>query len=271
MALKGFVLTMQYNDEYFMPIWVRHYEKYFKHESMYVIDHGSDYNFIPQTVNRIYVPRAKGFDELDRLSMVQGFVFALMKCYDWGVFCDSDELILLENFSPELMAPKQTVFSYGFDLFKVNVDGCVKVYGLFNRAISKPLVFNHDYPGWSTGFHGVKLDAPPEISLVMGHLKYFDEAAYEKNFCARKKAYDSMNEIEKSKGIAQQWNDQSHFANVYSHAQKVISDVPPITTLDQIPLGWGHEANGCTVLNSPDQHLVMDLTDKFKDLLANTK
>lgn len=86
MALNGFVLTMQYNDDYFMPIWVRHYEKYFKHESMYVIDHGSDQNFVPQAVNRIYVPRNKGFDELDRLSMVQGVVFSLMKCYDWGFF-----------------------------------------------------------------------------------------------------------------------------------------------------------------------------------------
>lgn len=267
MALNGFVLTMQYNDDYFMPIWVRHYEKYFKHESMYVIDHGSDQNFVPQAVNRIYVPRNKGFDELDRLSMVQGVVFSLMKCYDWGVFCDSDELILLEKFSPELMPPKSTIFAYGFDLFKVHVDGSLKIYGLFNSTISKPLVFNHDYPGWSTGFHGVKSVGSPGISLVMGHLKYFDEGAYEKNFRSRKEAFESMAEVEKNKGIAQQWNDSSHFANVYRHAQQVISSTVLLDNPSGIPIEWGQEINGCTILNPPAGSFVMDMTEKFSDLL----
>lgn len=267
MKKNGFVLTMQYNDRYFLPIWIRHYEKYFDHDSIYVIDHGSDQNFVPNTVNRIYAPRRKGFYELDRLSMVQGIIFSLMKCYDYGVFCDSDELILLDGFSPDSMEPHSSIYTYGFDLFKVNVNGQMKIYGIFNNAMSKPLVFNHDYPAWCTGFHGVKLTRPPEISLIMGHLKYINKHVYEENFRNRRVAYDSMSSSEKAKGIAQQWNDPHHLTQVYSRAQQIISNVPLCNQLAQIPLSWTDEINGCAMLKETETPIVMDLTEKFEDIL----
>lgn len=269
MSNNGFVLTMQYNDDFFLPIWIRHYSKYFPKNSIYVIDHGSTHNIVPADVNRIFVPRTKGFDELDRLSMVQGIVFSLMKCYDWGVFCDSDEIILLDGFLPNKMAPRQSIFAYGFDLFKVSVSGDQRIYGVFNSSITKPLIFNHDYPGWSTGFHGVKTEGPPEISLIMGHLKYYDQQAYAENLFHRKIAYDSMTNEEKGKGIAQQWNDTSHYSNVYKQTQTVISNTPLLHDLSVIPIEWEHEINGCTVLKPPVDSYIMDLTDQFAELLDN--
>lgn len=267
MSSRGFVLTMQYNDDFFLPIWIRHYEKYFNHDSIYVIDHGSDQNFVPPTVNRIYVPRTNGFNELDRLYIVQGIVFALMKSYDYGVFCDSDELILLDGFKQEKMIPKSSIYVYGFDLFKVNVEGKSKIYGIFNNAMCKPLIFNHDYPVWSTGFHGVKVSESPVMSMIMGHLKYINQNAYMNNFINRQAAYETMSDIEKNKGVAQHWNDFSHLTQVYTRAQSTIDSVPLCHDLSQIPLNWTDEINGTTMLMPPTHSYIMDLTNKFHDIL----
>lgn len=265
---KGFVLTMQYNDDFFLPIWLKHYSQYFRSNQIYVIDHGSDKNIVPDHVNRIYVPRDKGFDEIERLSVVHGIVFSLMKCYDWGVFCDSDELVDLDNFTHDEMDANQTIFTYGFDLFQVNVCNEKRIYGLLNSTMCKPQIFNHDYPDWSTGFHGIKNASRPEIYNIMGHIKYLFRDAYKINQMNRMSAYSSMKEADKSKGIAQQWNDPFHEDRIYQNMQEIISNTILTDSLSKIPIEWINDLNMGTMFKPTSEPIIMDLTSKFFDLLV---
>ena len=92
-----FLLTMQYNEDIHLSIFLRHYSRFFKPENIYVIDHGSIKNNVPNEYNRIYVPRHKPFSETDRLSLIKGICHGLLPYYDYGVYADCDELINLQG------------------------------------------------------------------------------------------------------------------------------------------------------------------------------
>ena len=42
MKKKSAVFTIVKNENYFLPIWIKHYKKYFNESDMYVLDHQSN-------------------------------------------------------------------------------------------------------------------------------------------------------------------------------------------------------------------------------------
>src|SRR3954451_2480512 len=82
-AVKGFLLTMQYEEKVMLPIFLSHYARYFPKSGTYVLDHGSTENHVPEGVNRIWVPRDRPFSEQRRRAAVSYIVASLLQHYDW--------------------------------------------------------------------------------------------------------------------------------------------------------------------------------------------
>lgn len=265
---NGFVITMQYNEKHLLPIWIRHYSKFFTPESIYVIDHGSDENYVPDGVNRIHIPRTKPFNEDERRDGVKGLVFLLMQYYTFGIFCDTDELINLDRFNPEAMSKDECVRVCGFDLFKFNLDGNIRIGGLFNSKMCKPLIFNHSLPDWPAGFHGIKQNKTSfDKFIIMGHIKYLHPEFFASGLEFRKKAYHSMDEIYKICGIDSHWIDQDDLNKFYRKVQTELDKSRLCSSLSNIPMKTGFDKNGYEIILPSERSYIYDLTEYFENLL----
>lgn len=264
---NGFVVTMAFNEKEALQVWYRHYSQYFDPESMYVIDHGSNENYVPDGVNRIYVPRYKGFNEDCRRDAVQGLVHSLNQYYDFGIYCDADELVLLDSFSYDELGSGGITFVHGFNIFRVSVDGKDRIYGLLSHGMCKPIVFRTMTPCWSSGFHGVRLDTTPSMSLIMAHTKFYDVNIYQRNISNRHIAYDEMHEHHKNFGINSHWVDPNVLHNVYGQVQSAIDQNCLRNDISEYTPLWGHDPNGFLVAKDTGSPFLLDLTDKFAHLL----
>lgn len=265
---NGFVVTMQYNEKDFLPLWVRHYSKYFELQQMYVIDHGSDENYVPAGINRIYVPRTNGFDEYSRRDSVKFIVASLRKFYSFGIYCDCDELIDLNSFDPEDMVRDEVVFVIGFDLFRVMVDGSVRIYGMLHPGLCKPLVFNALCPDWTIGFHGCKTDRIRMPFIKMGHLKFLDLEIFNKTILNRKSVYKQMREDHKTLGIALHWNDEEALKKRHKEFKAALDSGFFRNAVENFNPVWQKIATGEILMKNADP-VILDLTDSFPDLLES--
>lgn len=202
-----FVLTMQHNEDYFLPIFLRHYCQFFEPKNIFVIDHGSKSNLIPQEFNRIYLPRDKPFSETDRLNFVKDIARGLLRYYDAGIYVDCDELIYLNDFNFDVLQTSSPIFLAGFECTVAQVSGEKKLIGILSPHECKPLIFK-GLPDWIRGFHSAKNAQPLEfLSIPMVHLKFFSQNQFDVRGESRKNTYKEMVADERDAGIAQHWVD----------------------------------------------------------------
>ena len=221
MMMNKFILTMQYNESFFLPIFLRHYSQYFDPKNIFVIDHGSDQNLIPPEFNRIYIPRDKPFSELERLDFIKGICTGLMRYYDVGIFADTDELIYLNDFNYEALKDSSPLHVAGFDCTVLEIDGKKKLIGIPVPFLCKAMIFNKT-PDWSIGFHAVvNLELPEFFYIPMAHLKYLSESECHIRNISRASTYEKMNAFEKGHGIDLHWRDHRED---HLNFNKVIAD-----------------------------------------------
>jgi len=266
--MKGFVLTMQYNEFDLLPIWISHYKRYFDSSQLYVIDHGSIENLIPHDISRIFFPKDKPFKEDYRRDAVRGVVFALLNYYDYGIFCDTDELICLDNFKAEEMAPNQIIYTYGYDVAYYQLNGHKRLIGSLTPTSCKPLIFNNIVPIWASGFHGCS--TPPDYnqnqSITMAHIKYLHPEFYTRSLEYKKAAYETMAEYEKEAGVASHWVDPNDLNKFYANMQLaldsyLIDDLPDLNNYIKT------DHNKFFRVADLDRPYLRDLTDDFSHLL----
>ena len=91
------VVTMVYNEPDFLPIWMRHYGREAGPEHCYIVDHGSDDGSTDALgrFNRLRVPRSP-MDEVKRSGFISEFCSALLKWYDFVIYCDVDEFLVAD-------------------------------------------------------------------------------------------------------------------------------------------------------------------------------
>lgn len=94
MKKKSAVFTIVKNENYFLPIWIKHYKKYFDESDIYVLDHQSnDGSTENLTVNVVQVINELAFDHQWLVDTVQNFQKELLDKYECVVFAESDELL----------------------------------------------------------------------------------------------------------------------------------------------------------------------------------
>jgi hypothetical protein len=94
MKKKVAVFTIVKNESFFLPIWIKHYSKFFNKEDLYVLDHQStDDSTINLDVNVVQVTNDLAFDHQWLVDTVKNFQVKLLDSYECVIFAESDELL----------------------------------------------------------------------------------------------------------------------------------------------------------------------------------
>jgi hypothetical protein len=91
---KCAVFTMVKNENYFLPIWLKHYKRYFDNSDIYILDHQSNDGSTEELdVNVELVINELAFDHQWLVNTVQNFQVKLLEQYESVLFAEADELV----------------------------------------------------------------------------------------------------------------------------------------------------------------------------------
>jgi hypothetical protein len=198
-----FLLTMQYDEELFLPLFLTHYSRYFPKKNIFVVDHGSSADLTPAGYNRIYVPRDRPYSEESRRRSIQMLASGLLEYYDAGIYADCDELIDLDTLDRLDFNSSPVSYVAGFDVFWEETPGGKRLLGLLNSHLCKPSIFSRT-PKWLMGFHGC--EHPPHVlAMPMAHIRYLYPVESSLRLKSRIPIHQSMRPNEKAAGFAAQW------------------------------------------------------------------
>ncbi len=189
MKRKVAVITMAYNESYFLPLWLRHYGRSFPDSQLYVIDDGSDDGSTDGLgrVNVIRLPR-KPFDDVRRAKLVSEIASSLLAWYDTVIYTDCDELLVPDpEVAPDLQSfcdgvEEEVVTAIGLNLEQMEEEPSppaaalpllqARRYARFVHAMCKPVMTRVPIR-WDPGFHGS--DQPMRFAgLFLFHLRHHD-------------------------------------------------------------------------------------------------
>lgn len=231
---QRFLVTMQYNERTFLPIFIEHYSKYFSPENIYIVDHGSSENLIPTKFNRIFIPRRNQFSELDRLSFVSSICHGLLAYYDYGVYADCDELICLDGVDINIFERSTVIYVAGFECTKILLNNKEVLVGVNSPDECKPLIFK-TLPNWVVGFHGATEPPLEELTIPMAHIKYLSEAEALERANIRIDVHRNMNLDEKQNGVDGHWlKSKSDAVDFYLQINKITSNRNKLDTFTAI-------------------------------------
>jgi hypothetical protein len=204
--MAKFLLTMQHEEHFLLPIFLAHYTRYFPEDCIYVIDHGSKVDTIYRGINRILVPRDKPFSELARLNLIKSIAHGLLQYFDWGVYADCDELIAMQCADERTLRQVDVLHVVGFETYQgSDVQPGGRLFGLLSPLMCKPLLFNKT-PNWNVGFHmAVGVTPPAELKIPMAHVRFLYPEHAAGRLAVRRAIPDSMPLAEKREGMAEHW------------------------------------------------------------------
>ena len=227
--MNKFLITMQYNENYLLPIFLRHYSQYFPPENIFIIDHGSSSNLVPEGFNRIYIPRDRLFSENSRLELIKSISNGLLNYYDLGVYADCDELISFKDVDFSSILHSETYVA-GFEVFWNDNS---ELIGLINPYECKPLIFKR-VPSWRPGFHSSKFE-PRTLNIPMVHIRYLhvENAIDRQN--SRVNVYECLEKVESASGINKHWEDGAKDLNeFYAHINSKMNNESTYLTFHPI-------------------------------------
>lgn len=190
-------VTMVYNDQFFLDIWLRYYLKHTTPEHLYVVTHGPQpyAHDMARGCNVIEIerdPRNPQLDQ-DRLAYLSQFCSELTQRYDRVVMNDVDEIVVLDPDHGgglveyiEAIDPAQRVITpLGLELVhRRDLEGDYDYSrGMFaqrrfvrmNGWYTKPNIVNREIV-WGPDGHGSSHDRIHlDRNLYTFHLKWFDQ------------------------------------------------------------------------------------------------
>lgn len=187
--MKLAVVTMFYNEDFFLPLWVRHYKKVLPNAELILIDHGSTLNFssILNDCSIIKIPRSP-FDDEKRVKFLSNLQNTLLLEYDSVIYVDSDELLVSTtdlSLNDEIVGLKdQGVFvPIGINLIQniaeeANISiysniGIERKFGYVTYSMFKPVITKEPVR-WVVGFHA-SYNKPICIkNIALIHCRYVD-------------------------------------------------------------------------------------------------
>lgn len=193
------VLTMVYEDYYFLDLWYRYYSAQFGAENLYIISHGNDpeHRKIAPEANIIGVYRDERLFRLERRrwATMNGFMNGLRFYYNWILAGDVDEIVVVDP------AAAPDLPSYLFHLDGTNAPRSISPLGLelihnpeleaqpildggtvldrrqifrLNSNYSKPCI-NRRATNFTVGGHANNvLPRHLDDNLYLFHLRFFD-------------------------------------------------------------------------------------------------
>lgn len=262
--MKYFILTMQYNEDLMLPIFLDHYSRFLDPKDIKVIDHGSTTinDQVLKNYDRIYIPRNGPFSEVPRLKMIQNIVSGLLEYYDFGIYVDCDELIDLTNINQIDFTKQQVHYVAGFEAFLKETHNGTRLHGLVSPGMCKPSIFSR-MPHWTVGFHTCDVLMDDMLTFPMIHARFLDGTRSKDRLESRIKVFDSFADYDKDCNLGIHWSQgEANFDSFYSYI--ATKDCTDIRVFDSIDPNIFKNSDHHTYLFSDTEY---DLTDRFPHIV----
>lgn len=187
---KRAVFTIVKNEKYFLPIWLKYYNKAFNKEDIYILDHQStDSSTDCLNVNVIKIENDKIFDHEWLRNIVNSFQAKLLEEYETVVFAEADELILpryvslneyLDSFNKDYVScTGYEIFHdvYSENTFNPNLPIFSQRKYWFRTDIYDKTIISKKPCNWSLGFHFAEISSiykNKDDDLLLIHLHRLD-------------------------------------------------------------------------------------------------
>ena len=213
------VFTIVQDEPVFLPLWLKHYSKFFQPDAIHVINHESttenynkilelqkDHNFV-----LINVYNKESFNHEWLAKVVGDYQNFLINSYNYVLFCECDEIIIdksnnLKSYIENL--DKDFVACQGWDIVQPKSEpvwdknkpimGTQRKLWFRNTLWDKPLLSKKDL-SWCEGFHTAKklvgdnwdhMEIEVDENLLLLHLHRVDfKYALEKSTLSAKKKW----------------------------------------------------------------------------------
>jgi hypothetical protein len=187
---KVAVVTMAYNEHVNLPIWRDYYRRELPQGELFVVDHGSDDGSTIglEGASRIPLPRRQ-MDEMQRARFVGLLQASLLQYYDFVIYTDCDELIVVD---PALSLTLEAYLgSCGYDYASpigLNIQHIIDAEPdlqdgkpilsqrricYFHSDMCKPLISRVRLK-WEAGFHRSNMPLVIDRRLFLFHTKCAD-------------------------------------------------------------------------------------------------
>jgi len=172
---KSAIFTVQHDEDFFLPLWLKYYLKNFEPEDIYIVAHncteiteGILQDAISKGVNVENVRTEEIFNHDWLNSVVHAKQRQLLGKYEYVVFADCDEFIVpetgtLKNFISSAQAPVYRCVGYS------PINGKMFREPVMDKTLitTFPLTYSH-------GYHTASLHIDPSPDLYMFHLHRVD-------------------------------------------------------------------------------------------------
>ncbi len=218
------IMTMVYNENTNLPIWLRHYRRTSPHADLFVIDHGSDDGSTENLsdVHKIPLPRT-WVDEHDRTFLINCLQQGFLRYYDVVIYTDCDELLVPDPAkSPTLEAHLREIrYAYASPI-GINVIHIVgseppidftrplllqRRHGQFHSQMCKPVVTRVPLK-WEPGFHSCDRPLQFDKYLYLFHIKQIDKDEALRRQRVLRQLRWSKRAIEGNQGAHQRLDDE---------------------------------------------------------------
>jgi hypothetical protein len=240
------VFTLQKNENFHLPLWIKYYEQYFDHEDMYVVDHDSTESETLATLaifqemdgNVRHLKHDLTFDHAWLVNTVHTIQNELLIHYKYVLFTDCDEWVMPANGDLEQFINNATEDVYRCTGYEIIEDDMYR-WPLYDKTLLAKVPVT-----WVYGYHFAQPNVEPDPGLFLYHLHRLDfKEAWKKT--QRWKA-SQVDPVALKNGLAWQNFDIEDLA---AFKRWFYNE----TTREIIPMG-------------PSQSIDKRLTDQFEDL-----
>lgn len=189
--MRTAIITMVHNEAVFLPLWIRHYNKFIDVQ-LIVIDNGStdgSTDNIPDNVEKITFPHKEKIRDTLRITSISDLQNSLINYYNCVIYTDVDEFLVVD---PELETDlisiikdhqSQVISPIGLNLIQkldreveIDFDKSIlnqRKHVIFTSAYSKPII-TREKTRWMPGFHGCSQWPRVCPSIFLFHLRLVD-------------------------------------------------------------------------------------------------
>jgi len=247
--LSKAVFTIVKNEKNYLPIWLKHYSKYFNPQDTYVLDHNTDDGSTDNiNCNVIKLDHSLSFDVEWLLKQVMSMQVKLFKKYDIVLFSECDELVVPTKTGrfEDHLKKQDVVKCKGFEIIhRVEKEPALdwskpllrqRKWWAHLSLIDKPLLSKIPLR-WSGGCHNCKETKTIDPDLLLIHIRRIDYETYKeklRKFVEWKTPGDVNPDKERRRfikmspsGFDQQRFD-SWFKGIYGKLQPIPEDIKDV-------------------------------------------
>lgn len=216
MKKKSAIYTIQHNEQYFLPMWIKYYSQFFAPEDMYIVAHNTSgptvdilYKASQQGINIVPVETTEIFNHPMLTNQVHTSQRNLLTNYEYVVFSDCDEFIVPTECNLREFIDKATEDAYRCTGYDVMED---KMYlsGGFNKTLITKIPLTY-----CDGYHYSVPEFPVLKNLEMYHLHKVDFwECWDRNIRLSKEKWDQV-ALDNRLGFQNFVSDQKDFREMF--------------------------------------------------------